>query len=1637
MSYKQLIYGLFFILLMPITYGANITVCASGCSYTTISAAITNAAADDTIIISAGTYTEAGLTIGKNLTITGAGSGTDINNSTIIQAHETKGLATDRVFKIETTATDVTIEKITVRYGKIDAADDHGGGIANYGVLNLKNCTVTDNETSQSNGGGVFNDGILTMTNCTVANNKANVLDLDLANKTLTEGKGGGVQAGGNSTETTINNSTIYGNYAENISGGLRNGGGNNVSIKNTIIIGNTEKIGDNSDCGGGTITSNGNNLVGDDCPNNGTGDNIVSSANINTVIDTTLNADGTYHLKRNTTTPDFTNPAVHKGSGCASIDQVGTDRTNRGIACDIGAYELPVPINPTPLTTTPAETEIFLTWLDNNNLGNDHDETNFRIERSLDNSDWSNPTTATVGQNIEEYNDTSLTCNTTYYYRVYAYNTYGDSHYAEINDTTSACGSPPTAPSNLITTVASQTQINLDWTDSTNEDGFKIERSLDETAWTQITTVVADTVNHNDAGLTCGTTYYYRVHAYNSAGGNSGYTTDNATTDSCSQNFTVTTAKSGTGSGTVTPTNSYPSGSTVTLSATANSDSTFSGWSSGCSNSFAINADINCTATFTITPVVTPPPPIVTPPTPPLPQTRNLTIKFSGFGSGTVKSSPNGINCNTKDEEECKYTFDTATKIKLSYVADSGSEFKYWNGVIDCNDGKIFIIKNTSCTAHFDLLPTDLTVQFAGEGTVTSNPSGINCNQNCTKTFAGNSKITLTPEPKLGWLFDSWEGDCDSEGQVTLDAKKQCKAIFVVGEPLKLYVLKTGKGYVSSNPPGIDCGEDCVEEYANGLTIALTAIPDEGWEFEGWRGHCEAEAIMTESDKYCRAVFILPEISLEVVPETIPDTIEPIEPEAALAKLTVVKTGEGTVTGEGIQCGDVCQQDYVIGSQLNLTATPSEGWEFWGWKGDCDINGNVVLDEAKTCQALFGQAGMPLHLTVVKYGNGRITSQPDGIDCGVDCKKAEHEFIGGKQVTLTATPDSGWQLEGWRGHCDDVGNVTILDDYRTCQAFFVADPNFIPIYGETITETVHGGQVTSTVLDFADGSSKLQLTATPESEDYALVGWENCAGNTQTIVVTDGTDCQPIFALDKDKDGTADMVENAAPNNGDGNNDGIPDSQQNNVTSLPTASEQYLTTEVENDCPVNNVQLDSGTTTFALGCEQTTVTTYNHGISKITNTDNQDISYAIVTIQDQPVATETFVLTVDSSGKSIHINSYLSGQVHLSSSNYIVRETDQTAKITVMRNNGCDGRLTVDYTTQSATATPNVDYLLKHGSLTWENNDCSNKSFNITILDDVDKEDIETIQINLLNAETTTPYEAILTIIDDDSLITTSNENLDIITNDESNLAGGKIAVIDAINNQIISLIVGQTKVFNVKDAMVFIKQFPDFQLVSVAGLKAFADDKGELTLLGLNIGETEMTISNQDYSKEVTFKIIVTGESQTDIDSETKPDIKPIEPTAPLVAKCDNHNALAMNSIGQSVNSDSCFISILNNIDQSVKRKLNWHQNIRITSKIFIDIQDIGKIADIILVVKYTDSSDKTVLFNRGNKTWQVWDEQFASLLVAQEHPLLPKIVNVFVFEGSLSVLTGEFTVFVGYQLEDGTIVFNGLEPLNFLVE
>ena len=168
------------------------------------------------------------------------------------------------------------------------------------------------------------------------------------------------------------------------------------------------------------------------------------------------------------------------------------------------------------------------------------------------------------------------------------------------------------------------------------------------------------------------------------------------------------------------------------------------------------------------------------------LPSKLRVTAKFAGLGSGTVNSSPSGINCQTVDEA-CNAEFTTASKVKLTATADSGSEFDLWSGK-DC-DTEIFLTSNHVCTAYFNLTPRTLTVDYPENGVITSSPQNIDCgntSQKCNSEFEGGANISLTATPNAEYMLDLWSENCQ-DGKVQLLENTTCSATFTAKPVVEL----------------------------------------------------------------------------------------------------------------------------------------------------------------------------------------------------------------------------------------------------------------------------------------------------------------------------------------------------------------------------------------------------------------------------------------------------------------------------------------------------------------------------------------------------------------------------------------------------------------------------------------------------------------------------------------------------------------------------------------------------------------------------------------------------------------------------------------------------------------------------------
>ncbi|PYM37872.1 MAG: hypothetical protein DME17_06470, partial [Candidatus Rokuibacteriota bacterium] len=233
-------------------------------------------------------------------------------------------------------------------------------------------------------------------------------------------------------------------------------------------------------------------------------------------------------------------------------------------------------------------------------------------------------------------------------------------------------------------------------------------------------------TVTSSDGGISCGPTCAATAAAYASgtvvtltasAGGGSTFggwsgcdgvsgttcavtmssaRTVTATFNVQRQQFTLTVSTAGTGSGTVgssdglitcpgTCSATYPSGTSVTLTATPASGSTFAGWSS-CTGTGPCTVTMSSARTVTATFNVQS-------------QQFTLTVSTAGTGSGTVGSSDGLINC----PGTCSATYPSGTSVTLTATPASGSTFAGWSGGCGAtNTCTVTLAGNTTVAATF-----------------------------------------------------------------------------------------------------------------------------------------------------------------------------------------------------------------------------------------------------------------------------------------------------------------------------------------------------------------------------------------------------------------------------------------------------------------------------------------------------------------------------------------------------------------------------------------------------------------------------------------------------------------------------------------------------------------------------------------------------------------------------------------------------------------------------------------------------------------------------------------------------------------------------------------------------------------------
>jgi len=237
-----------------------------------------------------------------------------------------------------------------------------------------------------------------------------------------------------------------------------------------------------------------------------------VISASVTTFTDTTCLAGTAYVYKLQAVRDDDTSEL---SPGSAPVETPAA---------------LAAPATPTGLAAVAqSPTTVGLTWTDNAD-----NETSYRVYRRDGTAIAAVQVSLDLPAGTTTWQDNGLAVSSLYTYVVRAHNAAGDSGASNEASATTLGEpvTPPAAPTVLTGVAGAPRSVELNWIDnSSNEEGFRIERRTGGGAWTQVKATTADAIKWMDETVVPATVYSYRVKAYN-AGGESAW----------SNEFTVTT---------------------------------------------------------------------------------------------------------------------------------------------------------------------------------------------------------------------------------------------------------------------------------------------------------------------------------------------------------------------------------------------------------------------------------------------------------------------------------------------------------------------------------------------------------------------------------------------------------------------------------------------------------------------------------------------------------------------------------------------------------------------------------------------------------------------------------------------------------------------------------------------------------------------------------------------------------------------------------------------------------------------------------------------------------------------------------------------------------------------------------------
>jgi uncharacterized repeat protein (TIGR02543 family) len=298
---------------------------------------------------------------------------------------------------------------------------------------------------------------------------------------------------------------------------------------------------------------------------------------------------------------------------------------------------------------------------------------------------------------------------------------------------------------------------------------------------------------------------------------------------------------------------------------------------------------------------------------------------------------------------------------------------------------------------------------------------------------------------------------------------------------------------YTYTASPGTYCGTPSFQSNSSWVTFSPASL---SCTENGSNYTCYESYDVTQNSGPTRGATLTVVFGQTPYPTTYIQQYGPVE------ELSVSVSGSGTVTSSpsGISCpGGACSLGIYYGNTYTLTASPATGYKFAGWSGACSGTGTCPLPMTAPENVTATFTLLSETLSVGVSGSGTVTGS--GISCPGTCSAT---YTYGTNVSLTASPATGYVFSGWSGACSGTGACTVgmTSGESVTATFALLETLTVSVSGSgTVTSSPSGISCPSNCSANYTYGTNVSLSASPAA-GYQFTGWSGACSGTGVCTV-------------------------------------------------------------------------------------------------------------------------------------------------------------------------------------------------------------------------------------------------------------------------------------------------------------------------------------------------------------------------------------------------------------------------------------------------------------------------------------------------------------------------------------------------------